>query len=259
MNKSLFRSCIVTAAALLLPGCLAINAILGVAGLLATGPIQYAGTAYSVGEYTYEYAVNDKTPDEVIEEKMVWLFALDSDPSMEMVPSMKGYAKALKQSVIAPPVLDVNPTIQLAEAPTRSLVTSPSVTLQTDGAPRTAPVVVASLHPRTIQPMARAVQPAEPQQRITPPQPQHIYVERKSDPLLLKMNRMEQTLAQAERVMSEEPTHGVRYSISLDEAGQTEAGISGSWSIRHGLMQSSPEMLPVTSGSVAEAPAPGVV
>jgi hypothetical protein len=70
MKKTLCRSCLFTASLLVLPGCLVINAALSIAGLLGSGPIEYAGTAYSVGEYAYQYAVNDKTPDEVVEEKL---------------------------------------------------------------------------------------------------------------------------------------------------------------------------------------------
>ena len=66
-------NCLFVAALVALPGCLAVNAMFGVLGLVTSGPVQYAGTAYTVGEYTYEYAVNGKTPDTVLGEKLAWL------------------------------------------------------------------------------------------------------------------------------------------------------------------------------------------
>lgn len=40
---------------------------------MVTGPLQYAGTVYSIGEYGYHLAVNKKTPDVVINEKLAAL------------------------------------------------------------------------------------------------------------------------------------------------------------------------------------------
>ncbi|WP_147819953.1 hypothetical protein [Salidesulfovibrio onnuriiensis] len=50
-------------------GCAAIGPLLTLGGTWIT-PLQYASTAYTVGEFTYEYAENGKTPDEVIEAKL---------------------------------------------------------------------------------------------------------------------------------------------------------------------------------------------
>ncbi|MDC0335323.1 hypothetical protein OAN24_00290 [Pseudodesulfovibrio sp.] len=257
MNRTLFRSCIITAAALILPGCLAINALLGVAGFLTTGPIQYAGTAYSIGEYSYEYAVNDKTPDEVIEEKFALFFDVEPDPAM------KGYAKALGTTTMAKVTPKALPKRQPIEP---SLAAAPRVTLTPTS--QTAPIMVATLRTRTPhqaparptpvrkQVTREAPAPVTPkpivQTAVIMPTPQHTYVERQRDPLLEKLARMEQTLAQAEQVMNQEPSHGVRYSISTEEAGQTGTGISGSWSIRHGVMQANPDALPASVGSVVE-------
>ena len=228
-------------------------------GFIATGPIQYAGVAYSVGEYTYEYAVNDKMPDEVIEAKVAWFFGEDE-------PEMTGYAKAIRKTGIAetPPIMA--PKVQLAET---SLDASPRVTLDPAQAVQAAPVIVASLRPKApARPVSRPVMPTKRQRpmkrRAAPassavtatqaiplaPKPQHTYVEREIDPLLEKLTKLEHALAQAEQIVAKEPINGVRYSVSSDETGQAGTGISGSWSIRHGLMQHSPGPLPE---SVVEA------
>ncbi|WP_316899209.1 hypothetical protein [Pseudodesulfovibrio indicus] len=48
-----------------LPGCAVVAPLLS-AGGMAFAPLQYVSAAYTVGEFTYEYAANDKTPDKVI-------------------------------------------------------------------------------------------------------------------------------------------------------------------------------------------------
>jgi len=54
-----------------LPGCAVVAPLLSVGGLAGLAPLQYASTAYTVGEFTYEYAANDKDPSEVIEGKIM--------------------------------------------------------------------------------------------------------------------------------------------------------------------------------------------
>jgi hypothetical protein len=54
----------------LLPGCAVIGPLLSVGGMVGLAPLQYASTAYTVGEFTYEYAANDKDPGEVIQAKI---------------------------------------------------------------------------------------------------------------------------------------------------------------------------------------------
>lgn len=51
-----------------LAGCLAVNTVLGVGSLFAPGPLQFAGTFYSLANYTFQYAVHRKSPLEVVEE-----------------------------------------------------------------------------------------------------------------------------------------------------------------------------------------------
>jgi hypothetical protein len=48
-----------------------VSAAVGVGGYALGGPAQYAGTAYSLCEYSYELAVNDKTPDLVFKDKVL--------------------------------------------------------------------------------------------------------------------------------------------------------------------------------------------
>lgn len=68
-------------------GCAAIGPLLTLGGTWLT-PLQYASTAYTVGEFTYEYAENGKTPDEVIEAKMDSIAAVfDSEKSAEGSPA----------------------------------------------------------------------------------------------------------------------------------------------------------------------------
>lgn len=54
----------------MLSGCAVVGPLLSVGGMAGLAPLQYASIAYTVGEYSYEYAANDKTPDEVIEGKI---------------------------------------------------------------------------------------------------------------------------------------------------------------------------------------------
>ena len=53
-----------------LSGCVMINLLVSGVGLVVSGPLEYAGTAMTVGEYAYEYAANDKAPSQVFQEKM---------------------------------------------------------------------------------------------------------------------------------------------------------------------------------------------
>lgn len=53
-----------------LPGCAVVGPLLSVGGMAGLAPLQYASTAYTLGEFTYEYAANDKDPGEVIRAKV---------------------------------------------------------------------------------------------------------------------------------------------------------------------------------------------
>lgn len=74
MNRKLLCTCSLIA---LLPGsisgCMLVNALLGTSSLVLSGPAQHIGTVCTVGEYAYELAVNKKTPDMVLRDKLSWL------------------------------------------------------------------------------------------------------------------------------------------------------------------------------------------
>jgi len=53
-----------------LPGCAVVGPLLSMGGLAGLAPLQYASTVYTVGEFSYEYAANDKDPGELIEAKI---------------------------------------------------------------------------------------------------------------------------------------------------------------------------------------------
>ena len=66
--KAIFTILVLSLSLGLLPGCAVVAPLLSVGGF-AFAPLQYASTAYTIGEFTYEYAANDKTPDKVLEAK----------------------------------------------------------------------------------------------------------------------------------------------------------------------------------------------
>ncbi|MDC0336481.1 hypothetical protein OAN24_06285 [Pseudodesulfovibrio sp.] len=53
-----------------LPGCAVVGPLLSIGGMAGLAPLQYASTAYTLGEFSYEFAVNDNDPSEVIEAKI---------------------------------------------------------------------------------------------------------------------------------------------------------------------------------------------
>lgn len=69
-GEMISRFLAVSALAILLSGCAVVGPLLSVGGMAGLAPLQYASVAYTVGEYSYEYAANDKTPDEVIKGKI---------------------------------------------------------------------------------------------------------------------------------------------------------------------------------------------
>ncbi|MGE4422562.1 MAG: hypothetical protein AB7D39_09710 [Pseudodesulfovibrio sp.] len=84
-----------------LSGCAVVAPLLGVGGL-AFAPLQYASTAYTIGEFTYQYAANDKTPDQVIEAKYDAMVSgeafelpeyLQSEPAGPQAPVMSAEAE----------------------------------------------------------------------------------------------------------------------------------------------------------------------
>jgi len=260
MKLTLYRNCILTAAALVLPGCLAINAVLGVMGYLGSVPAQLAGTIYSVSEYTYEYAVNDKTPDEVIEEKFAWLIPPEESPEIS------DYAKAFRKSVSSSPMADIDTEVQLADSTPGVPQAMPPVSQKQENG---VPAITASLNlasqkttaaakPKKVQRQRRVKKkpiPTTVAAKTTAPRPlpQPAFKERKTDPLLARLDRLEQAFRQAEEIVSSEPSQGLLLSVQSDDTDLTSQGINGSWSIRHGLMKHGP---PVSRNAVTDAGLP---
>jgi hypothetical protein len=263
MKKTLCRSCLFTASLLVLPGCLVINAALSIAGLLGSGPIEYAGTAYSVGEYAYQYAVNDKTPDEVVEEKLAQFMpdegvtedgvapVLVVDASEAVAPKNDAPLPRLGEpppnpavSAMLPadvhPLAEVRPSAARSEPVLPEQRAEPSVEVFSAPAART-PVRVASAkksRPVAARPSARRPAPVTESPAVGP------------DPLLTRLKRLELAFAQAERVSLSRPARGVRGVVSSHDAGQTGSGVSGTWSIRHPVMESAPGPRPLPTAQL---------
>jgi hypothetical protein len=54
----------------LLPGCAVVGPLLSMGGMVGFAPLQYISAAYTVGEFSYEYAANDNDPGELIQQKI---------------------------------------------------------------------------------------------------------------------------------------------------------------------------------------------
>ena len=69
-GKLISRLLAVSVLSALLSGCAVVGPLLSLGGMAGLAPLQYASTVYTLGEFTYEYAANDKTPDQVIQAKI---------------------------------------------------------------------------------------------------------------------------------------------------------------------------------------------
>ncbi|WP_319582956.1 hypothetical protein [uncultured Pseudodesulfovibrio sp.] len=96
-----------------LSGCAVVAPLLGVGGF-AFAPLQYASTAYTIGEFTYQYAANDKTPDQVVEDKYNDMVSgkafelpeyLHSEPAGPQSPVMTAEADVAEPSIDQGPAL----------------------------------------------------------------------------------------------------------------------------------------------------------
>ena len=96
----------------ILPGCAVIGPALSIGGMAGLAPLQYASTAFTIGEFSYQYAVNDKDPSEVIEAKIDDVLTGKAFMLPEFVPGAKqlnnGFAEKTAQSEDDAPV---NPTL----------------------------------------------------------------------------------------------------------------------------------------------------
>jgi len=69
LRKAVINMMAVMCFVALLPGCAVVGPLLTMGGL-GFAPLQYVSTAYTIGEFTYEYAANDTDPGELISQKI---------------------------------------------------------------------------------------------------------------------------------------------------------------------------------------------
>jgi hypothetical protein len=267
MSHPPIRRCLTAALLASLPaslaGCLALNAAFGVLGLVATGPVQYAGTAYTVGEYAYHYAVNDMTPVEVFEDKFAWLDRQDVQPtspgqpdSPPLPPSMEPPAIELADAggidteVIA---AEATPAAERRSHRTPQHPPLSAPTAAPDSASTPQPVMLASRAPlRPVAPSTRGVQVREAAPDVSGTPPAVVTAQASPslrDPLAARLDRFESALAQAERMYLRHQGQGVRCGASTAEHSGDEAGVSGTGLVRHPVMRHGPD--PVASLSAA--------
>ncbi|MDD3311932.1 hypothetical protein [Pseudodesulfovibrio sp.] len=254
------RNCLGLLALPLLSGCLLINAFLGVAGLVGTGPIQYASSAYSVGEYAYQYAVNDKTPDEVIEENLAIFIGPFDDPDASAEATRLasavsgGNAKTTETALGTEPPGSMPTPIKAPTAETAASAPAGPPHPAIVPAPAAPPIVLAGrAAPRRIvatraapgrsgRPTAPESAPPPSRTAIARPVPADIApAAGKADPVLARIQRLERCLAEAERISLARPEGGLLLPAATDDAGRTVPEISGGWSIRHPVMSFGPD------------------
>ncbi len=243
MKWELMRNgALITMMAVTLPGCLMLSALLGASSFVLSGPAQYIGTVYTIGEYTYELAANDKTPDMVIKEKLAWL----TGPEVEQAPpalllaetpptlvKSKGPLKELKPTALPTPTLSL-PTLgqPTAEPPAIKLAALSPVRIQkskSHSAKKRTPKTLPQKPNNTKSPPQKAEKPKHP----TAPK-QHFIVQAAEAPppsRLLKLQRLEQSFHAADQIMTDDVQgNGIRITLPSDSQ---PSGINGSWSIRH--------------------------
>jgi len=239
-------------------GCLALNALVGAGSLLLSGPAQYIGTVYTVGEYAYEYAANGKTPVAVVGEKLdkldkwlnprgrqnphednIMLAAIQPKPEtvipgnmvgdppvhalpMPMISSNSTYSPPLLASLPLSPSLNTSRETRNLSEPFRSIRTK----RQPD---KIVPVITAKKKaaptPRTAPLRPKQKKSVQPATRA----PVLIAATQAPPQKLLQLQRMEQAFAHAERTRPAS-ANGNAVRISL---GNDPSGVSGTWSIRH--------------------------
>lgn len=226
-----------------LSGCLAISAGLGALSFLGPPAVQLAGVAYTVSEYSYEYAAHDRTPDQVLMAKFDWLV-----PAEEQAPA---HRKQYRNVAMATPLVHV-PALLQSDRPDLEPLFELS---------RSHPVMEAghTIVPERIetvvvrQPKRIEARPAPVTQKrpevvaavaVAPETgPVHDYIYRTPDPIQIRMNRMESALRQAEAVFASQPANGVRLSMPCPDGDPCHQGLNGSWSIRHPVMYAPPSTL----------------
>ncbi|OIQ49730.1 hypothetical protein BerOc1_01655 [Pseudodesulfovibrio hydrargyri] len=228
----------------ILPGCLAINAALGVLGAIGPPAAQLAGTAYTVAEYSYEYGAHGRTPDEVFLAKFDWL-ANDGDE-----PDPAAFAGALSVAVadagdmtgpVAGPVAEpAAESTAVAEEgqPVRAVRKASSAKTKRKIAPvqRTAGLRVIAAE------VAAGPTFSEPVRIVAARRsaPVHTYVPHAPDPLLARLNRLENGLAQAETLYLSQSADGLRLSVPPRDGDPCAQGVNGGSSLRLPVMRTAP-------------------
>lgn len=243
-----------------LPGCLAINAALGVLGAMGPPAAQLAGAAYTVAEYSYEYGAHDRTPDEVFLAKFDWLLDDGDEPDPSALAGALSAVVPGPQADVAPrPIVVAADAAAPAGPRARPGFTHAARPVAETGRPvrlvkKATPVAAASKAApvkRIAKPPARPIvrQPdqAAPVRRTTPV---HHYAVHAPDPLLARLDRLESSLAQAEALYLAETADGLRLSVPPCDGDPCAQGVNGGYSLRLPVMYSAPR---ATGASSARA------
>jgi len=250
MHRAKLGHILLLVALTVLPGCLAINAALGVFGAIGPPAAQLAGAAYTVAEYSYEYGAHDRTPDEVFLAKFDWL--LDDEDE----PEPAALAGALSAAVSGPRMADSpRPMAAVTDAgdvlgsvaesvavpETRAMqpvmTTAPvKAALKADPALRTVRVRAAAAKVPTRTAVREQARPVAPRKAV----PAHTYVSHAPNPLQARLDRLENGLAQAEALYLSEPADGLRLSVPPRDGDPCAQGVNGGNSLRLPIMRSEP-------------------
>lgn len=236
MKSRMLANSILLGIAASLSGCLALSALFGAGSFLLNGPAQYIGTVYAVGEYTYEYAANDKTPVTVLGEKLdklgEWL-----NPEGPQIPESR--VLLARSDVQGTTVIPGNPQSALPQT-MATTATKPQFLTPARETRALSEPLYAKRPPRPLLAMKKQAKPkAMPlsppvSPTISRPNPAPVSVTMhaaaSAPPRSLRqLQRMEQAFARADVAQyAKRDPGGLRISVGSDTRG-----ISGSWQIRH--------------------------
>jgi hypothetical protein len=216
--------------------------LLGAGGFFVGGPVQYAGTTYTVCEYTYEYTVNDKNPGEVLKDKIAWLMPKNEENRVEQRRATEQEAPGLRPAPQEPAsrlstAFLPKPVASLSEHRSRLRITEndqPAI-------PGPEPRKRATLRPTAMTPSStpqktgiRTKKTAGPsQQSDRPPQNssrQFVFSTNAPPPSTsaLRQQRQREFPILDNRLLEAAET----YRIQLP---QKHEGINGAWEIRHAI------------------------
>ncbi|WP_319582889.1 hypothetical protein [uncultured Pseudodesulfovibrio sp.] len=242
MHASKLGHILLLGALTVLPGCLAINAALGLLGTIGPPAAQLAGAAYTVAEYSYEYGAHDRTPDEVFLAKFDWLMDDRDEPEPAAFAGALSAAiperRMTDSSIPRVTVVDVGDEIEtgaglIVMAETKQAVlprkATPAATVaKTPSSKRV--VQRRTLSPRiTTNPRDRRTIQDVPLRTLPPV---HTYVAHAPNPLQTRLDRLENGLAQAEALYLSGSTEGLRLSVSPCDGDPRVQGVNGGHSLR---------------------------